>query len=304
MARGLARFNRRVARIGAAAAAGVGVLVGGPAAFGAGFYRPGLPVGVPHAPLLFAHNALGHVERALGPTRAHLAPRVAPVIANAPPSPNFLDTCAPTGFDNTDTCATAALGAIDTARATEGLGPLPVALGPFLRLTPAEQVFVLTDLERLSRGLPPFVALLPSANAVAAEAAAAGTDPTLPSTGPTLGGAPVVQWGANWAGGTANALGANYYWMYDDGPGGANIACTQADHSGCYGHRDNILTSFSAGACGSAGSPTLVMGAAVTEYGDPSTVSLADIEAEACAPDLSAATFTWSAATQLLGIPG
>jgi hypothetical protein len=46
------------------------------------------------------------------------------------------------------------------------------------------------------------------------------------------------------------------------------------------------------------------MGAAAAEEGHPLTVSLAEIEAEACAPDLSAATFTWSAAQELLGIPG
>ena len=306
MARERAKLDRRVARIGAAAAAaaGVGVLVCGPAASGAGFYPPGLPVEAPHASVPFAHNTLRHVAPALRPTQTHLTPRAASVIANAPPSPNFLDACAPTGFDNAHTCARAALAAIDTARATEGLGPLPIALGPFLRLSPAEQIFVLTDLERLSRGLPPFVALLPSADAVAAGAAAAGADPTLPRSRPTLGGAPVVQWGANWAGGTANALGANYYWMYDDGPGGDNIACTQADRSACFGHRENILTRFSAGACGGAGPATLVMGAAVTEEGNPSTVSLADIEAEACAPNLSTASFTWTTAKQLLGIRG
>ena len=303
MVRERAKLDRRIGAA-VAAVAGVGVLVCGPAASGAGFYRPGLPIEAPHAPLVFAHSTPHHIARALRPTRTHLTPRAASVVANAPPSPNFLDTCAPTGFDNTGTCARAALAAIDTARATEGLGPLPIALGPFLRLSPAEQIFVLTDLERLSRGLPPFVALLPSANAVAAGAAAAGADPTLPRSRPTLGGAPVVQWGANWAGGTANALGANYYWMYDDGPGGDNIACTQADRSACFGHRDNILTSFSAGACRGAGPATLVMGAAAAEEGHPLTVSLAEIEAEACAPDLSAATFTWSAAQELLGIPG
>jgi hypothetical protein len=36
-------------------------------------------------------------------------------------------------------------------------------------------------------------------------------------------------------------MGANYFWMYDDGPGSPNADCTPSNQSGCWGHRDNIL---------------------------------------------------------------
>jgi hypothetical protein len=38
------------------------------------------------------------------------------------------------------------------------------------------------------------------------------------------GGGRTAYAGANWSGGWVNPLGADYAWMYDDGPGGSNLA--------------------------------------------------------------------------------
>src|SRR5436305_1641915 len=48
-----------------------------------------------------------------------------------------------------------------------------------------------------------------------------GGDPAMASVpGYLPGGGRIVHVGANWSGGWVNPLGADYGWMYDDGPGG------------------------------------------------------------------------------------
>ena len=62
------------------------------------------------------------------------------------------------------------------ARAHEGLGAM-VLPSDFAALTPAEQLFVLTDIERVDRGLPPVVGMVAQLDTDAQNAAAANTDP-------------------------------------------------------------------------------------------------------------------------------
>jgi hypothetical protein len=80
-----------------------------------------------------------------------------------------------------------------------------------------------------------------------------------------------------------NPLEALYFWMYDDGPGSANIDCSSSDHSGCWGHRQNVLMSLPCHQCvmGTAWAPTAFKG-------DP---SLAELLVEATAA--TATDFTW-----------
>ncbi len=108
----------------------------------------------------------------------------------------------------------------------------------FSSLNPAEQLFVITDIERVDRGLPPFVGLVDAFDADAQGGAQGNTDPS-PSAVPA--GMHIIAWGSNWAE-NGNPLGSNYFWMYDDGPGSGNIDCTAAGQPGCWGHRDNILS--------------------------------------------------------------
>jgi len=153
---------------------------------------------------------------------------------NVPPNPNFLDACYPQNTNST--CVNEIVQATDNARQSEGLGAirLPTDYGS---LTPAEQLFVLVDLARVDRGLPPVVGLTATLDADAAAAAASNADPT-PTSVPS--GMNVVAWVSNWAE-NGNPLGAMYFWMYDDGLGSGNIECTPSNNSGCWGHRDNVL---------------------------------------------------------------
>ncbi len=126
--------------------------------------------------------------------------------------------------------------------------------GNYSALTPAEQLFVVADTERVDRGLPPAVGLVAELDQDAQAAAQADTDPAPTIVPPGIG---VLRWASNWSE-NAGALGSNYNWMYDDGPGSGNLGCV-GNSSGCWGHRDNIL-GFSAAQLAASGG-TLVMGA-------------------------------------------
>ena len=148
----------------------------------------------------------------------------------------------------TPQCMAAEVAATDHARAAEGLPPLRLPSN-YASLTAQEQLFVLTDIERVSRGEQPVAGLSAIVSQYAQQGAEAGTDPHF-----TFGAIPSSDWwGSNVVSGALNALDANYTWMYQDGYGGDNVDCTSPGASGCWGHRDNELTSNYGG--------TLVMGA-------------------------------------------
>ncbi|HET6966504.1 MAG TPA: hypothetical protein VFH58_17160 [Acidimicrobiales bacterium] len=138
-------------------------------------------------------------------------------------------------------CNQAALADIDNARAREGLGPLQLPSG-FYGMPVASQLVAVADAERTSRGLPS----LPENSGLdrsAEQGAANGQDPTGPSG---------YTWDSNYALGDPTALSADFSWMYDDGAGSGNVDCTSTNHSGCWGHRHNILSPWP----GSAGGGT------------------------------------------------
>ena len=122
------------------------------------------------------------------------------------------------------------LKAIDLCRREEHVGPM-VLPSNWSQLTPAQQMFVAVDLERVDRGEQPIAGLNGQLDAAARVGARKGTDPT----GGTLG-----AWGAVW-GGWQNALANVEAMMYDDGPHSNNLACTATYNYGCWGHRDNFL---------------------------------------------------------------
>jgi hypothetical protein len=131
-------------------------------------------------------------------------------------------------------CQQAVVHAIDVARAAEGVGPLELP-SYYDSLSVAEQLLVLTDLERVDRGLAGFNGLSTKLDALSKAAASANQDPTGPNR---------TTWGSNWAGGEASALLADYDWMYDDGPHSPNMDCTDGAPSGCWDHRRNILSDY------------------------------------------------------------
>jgi hypothetical protein len=172
--------------------------------------------------------------------------------ASIAPTPLFETTCLAAGALS-GSCLASTLQATDSARSHEGLGPMTLP-GDYSTLTAAEQLFVLADTERVDRGLPPAVGLVAELDQDAQAAALADTDPT-PTIVPP--GVSILRWASNWSE-NAGALGSNYNWMYDDGPGSGNLACGGGG-SGCWGHRDNILGFGAAQLAASGG--ILVMGA-------------------------------------------
>jgi len=162
-------------------------------------------------------------------------------------------------------CSTAALAATDRAQHAEGL-PSIVLPSNFSALSVPEQLMVLVDIERVSRGEAPVIGVSARANAFAQLAARRNTDPLLPTSGGVAGA--TDAWSANYAAGV-NALDANYEWMYTDGWDGQrtfNYACTGPRAPGCWGHRDNILANASRMPCYLT-SCSMVMGAGFVPNG-------------------------------------
>ena len=120
--------------------------------------------------------------------------------------------CAGTTYDNSTGCINATLAAIDNARNQEGL-PGMVLPTDWAQLTPAQQLFVSTNLERTVRGLPPLSGMATALDQASQSAAAQNADPRAPA------GFPWTSWGGNWAGAVGSPLEAIYFWMYDDGRG-------------------------------------------------------------------------------------
>jgi hypothetical protein len=181
---------------------------------------------------------------------------------NIPPNPNFLQTCNGARYDDSSGCVNATLQALGNAREQEGL-PGMVLPTDWSSLSPSQQLYVVTNLERTVRGLPPLSAMASALDQASTQGAQQNEDPSPPS------GFPWTSWGSNWAGAVGNPLEAMYFWMYDDGMGSSNIDCTPSNQSGCWGHRDNVLMSLSCNPClmGDGYSPT-------AWQGDPSWAQL------------------------------
>lgn len=221
--------------------------------------------------------------------------------ANLAPNPNYNQICADVGV-SAPACAEAALEALDTAHAHENLGPLMLPHN-WSSLTAAEQIFVITNLERVARGETPITGLTAPLNAVAEAGAVQRTDPRLPGLS-----APFVSIWAEDPG----PLASDYGWMYQDGYGGPgntpNLACTSTAATGCWGHRDNILAEWSRRLlAGHPGSWYLAAGAAQTivpgGLGSGTTLSDAMIVTAATTPPTYA--YTWAqAVAEGAGEPG
>ncbi|HSZ35477.1 MAG TPA: hypothetical protein VK773_00180 [Acidimicrobiales bacterium] len=172
---------------------------------------------------------------------------------NVQPDPDYTRICSGNGVDNSNTCITAALDAINHAHAIEGVRPMVLPAG-FPRLSIPDQLFVVVNLERADRGLPTFNGLTAGLDANAQRGANDANDPPDPGPGYVLDD-------AEWAGGSSNGLDAVYGWMYDDGYNSGNLDCLHRGDAGCWGHRKGILDDFGSG-------PNLVMGAAIDTTGD------------------------------------
>ncbi len=215
------------------------------------------PAKVAPTPAAVARTA---ITVAVAKLTAHLNPA-----ANIVPSPDFLQSGSCTQNGSAWTCANPCLTpsmtwptvnsgvactnyvlqAIDNARATEGYGPMTLPSN-WYGLSIAQQLFVVADLERTARGLPPYLGINAALSAAAQRAAATNQDPNL-AAGFAVGNDPqgYPAMGGAWSGGYS-VLAADYIWMYADGWGGSvattsNVACTSAHAAGCWAHRDELL---------------------------------------------------------------
>lgn len=169
-----------------------------------------------------------------------------------PPDPDYLTRCAQTRLDDSATCLSAVLAAINHARAAEGVRPM-VLPHAFIRMNTAEQLFVVINLERVDRNLPPFAGMTRAMDSNATKGAEHAMDPPDPRN--------VLGDDEEWSGGAVNALDADYGWMYNDGRGSGNVDCPRTGGAGCWDHRHGILDAF-----GTVG--TMVLGAAYDPKGD------------------------------------
>jgi hypothetical protein len=176
--------------------------------------------------------------------------------ANRAPSNATNQACysAPTS----QTCASDALADLNAARESERLVPI-VLPRDWGSLTIPQQLLVLSNLERVDRGLPQVLGLTTPLDADAQTGANTENDPS-----------PTNFYGddftSNWQGGYVSPFLSDFSWMYDDGLNSGNLDCTSADRSGCWGHRHDILWDFSEPlVMGAAYAPSTPDGASETE---------------------------------------
>lgn len=205
---------------------------------------------------------------------------------------------------DTQACTDLVLVAINAAQAAEHL-PAIVLPTNYFDLDVAEQLFVLTNLERVTRGIPPLVGLVPYLDAVATLGARADEDPFFThldynarygdwQSGPVVMANHLEGGTSIWDGGDSTPASAMFGWMYDDGWGGSakattNLDCTTAHASGCWGHRDIILGADLGATC-----TTCVAGAGYVSSTEPGswTTSYAMIFVDAV--DHPAVSFDWN----------
>lgn len=192
------------------------------------------------------------------------------------PSPDYTQSCSPSGPDASIECLAVILQAIDRARAGEHIGPMLLP-GDYDKLTAAQQFLVAVDRERVDRRLAPLAGVSDALVSIAAQGADAGKLPPDPGAGYTNAD-------TEWVGAAANPLDAVYQWMYQKGSGTGAAA---------WDDRHSLLDDF-----GTSG--TAVVGAsfnptADTDAGDHGGTSFAAVLAAAASPGPLA--YTWSQAT-------
>lgn len=163
--------------------------------------------------------------------------------ANLSAAPEFHTLCATEGPNNA-TCIKQSLAAINAAHAAEGVRRMILPTN-YATLSLPVQTFIVTNLERVDRGLRPFLGLTAKLNASARQAAVAHADPSL--FGAILNLLGIREYGSIWAG-DFGPLASDYDWMYNDGyspSGSVNIDCRHPGGSGCWGHRHVILDLYS-----------------------------------------------------------
>jgi len=151
------------------------------------------------------------------------------------------------GYTNGAACTNYILQAINNARAIEGVRPM-VLPSNWFSLSVPDQLFVIADLERTARGLPPYLGIN---DALSANASTPPPRPTAIRQSP-----PVSRWPmttraprvlvARGRAVTPSSPPTTSGCMTTRGRHRAktsNIACTSAGSAGCWAHRDELLGS-------------------------------------------------------------
>ena len=162
---------------------------------------------------------------------AGIAPPQSPG-GNITPAPGYSGPCGSLAAPNP--YCPSGLTLIYGDRQVEGVSPMSLPSN-YPSLTPPEQLFVLTNLERIDRGIAPISGLSANLDAYAQAGADAGTDPGFP---------PYANGGGSTYASTPSVGMALAMWMYDDGPGGTNADCPATGGGGCWGHRNIILGQY------------------------------------------------------------
>ena len=136
---------------------------------------------------------------------------------NAAASPDYNIPCwagGAAGAANTTACHAQELAAINHQHALEHVAAITLPR-TFWTLTPALQIFVITNLERVSRGLKPVLGVNAQISGWAATAARHSADVSVGSWN-LSNGTELQIFGSVWAG-DLNSLDADFIWMYADG---------------------------------------------------------------------------------------
>jgi hypothetical protein len=190
----------------------------------------------------------------------------------------------------------------DARHAQEGLGPLRLNRARYNRLTIPEQLFVLANLERVTRGETPIYGLWSVLNGAAETGARLGRDPE-PPVGSDSNFASIWDDVPNSR--TQDAFFADFAWMYEDGPPPnyffTAAVCPNSRARDCWGHRTNILETSGFAYVG--GSQVLLAGAAggLSDYHATASMTM-DFSWLSQVPK-TGITYTWAEAVKFLGLP-
>ena len=214
---------------------------------------------------VFAPHYLSPVNQASGSTITQLsfipdALTKHPVSGPLPPSNPKVDLSQIPGYNGstckysahhvyivTSLCTAQQLQALNSAQESEGIIPVVLPTN-WNSLTIPEQLFVLVDLERVDRGLPPYLGINAALSAATVKPALLNQDPTVaPGFHIAINSNGWYALGGVWAG-AYSPLDSVFGWFYSDGWGGSraatfNFDCTSAKSLGCWGHRDELLGS-------------------------------------------------------------
>lgn len=212
------------------------------------------------------------------------------------PYGNLPDVCF--NYAKGPVCENAVIYYLDQARQTMGLSPYALP-ADFTSLAPEEQLFILTDLDRVAYGITPITGLTAALDNDAATSPGADPSPSDPN---------FTSWASSFDGGGPNAETAYNDWVYNDGLGSANADCTPSDPGGCWGHRhvvfwdvDNSAGPSAMGAAQIGDVHRMIVGAGNASYAPTYSYTWAQAQADGAGTNVYVAPATVGIAMNVTG---